>query len=360
MRLSTRIAFSAAVIIALTILVLGVTMVRATRTTLVAEIDGRLRDSLHRAEVLPGPWGDARDRDRNGRRDRWDDDSTPVISSGDIVSPTLPVPPPPPDDDAWLAKLPNIGGSNVAVFIFGPNGRQVASRPSGYTDEPDAPPALPQIPGPQATAMQGKIVTLPAVDGSLHYRVLLQSGPRGVTFVTAASLRPVESAVAMLVRTLALAGAAALVGASLAVAGAIMQGLTRNPLADPGILGINAGAALGVVLAVYFLSISSLAVYALFALAGATVTALAVYILGSIGRDGPTPFKLTIAGAALTALLSSLTTGILIFNQRTLEEVRFWLAGSVAGRDLSLLVQVSPYLLTGLLLALALGLRGEA
>ncbi|MEZ4562848.1 MAG: hypothetical protein R2853_08935 [Thermomicrobiales bacterium] len=161
MRLSTRIAFSAAVIIALTILVLGVTMVRATRTTLVAEIDGRLRDSLHRAEVLPGPWGDARDRDRNGRRDRWDDDSTPVISSGDIVSPTLPVPPPPPDDDAWLAKLPNIGGSNVAVFIFGPNGRQVASRPSGYTDEPDAPPALPQIPGPQATAMQGKIVTLP-------------------------------------------------------------------------------------------------------------------------------------------------------------------------------------------------------
>ena len=161
----------------------------------------------------------------------------------------------------------------------------------------------------------------------------------------------------LIIRTLRIprAAVAALVGASLAVAGAIMQGLTRNPLADPGILGINAGAALGVVLAVYFLSISSLAVYALFALAGATVTALAVYILGSIGRDGPTPFKLTIAGAALTALLSSLTTGILIFNQRTLEEVRFWLAGSVAGRDLSLLVQVSPYLLTGLLLALALG-----
>ena len=161
----------------------------------------------------------------------------------------------------------------------------------------------------------------------------------------------------LIIRTLRIprAAVAALVGASLAVAGAIMQGLTRNPLADPGILGINAGAALGVVLAVYFLSISSLAVYALFALAGATVTALAVYILGSIGRDGPTPFKLTIAGAALTALLSSLTTGILIFNQRTLEEVRFWLAGSVAGRDLSLLVQVSPYLLTGLVLALALG-----
>lgn len=148
---------------------------------------------------------------------------------------------------------------------------------------------------------------------------------------------------------------AALVGASLAVAGALMQGLTRNPLADPGILGINTGAALGVVGAVFFLKIGSLSLYALFAFVGAALTAIAVYALGSLGRGGPTPLKLTIAGAALTALLSSLTTGILILNQRTLEEVRFWLAGSVAGRDLNLLIQVAPYLLVGLLLALALG-----
>jgi iron complex transport system permease protein len=134
-----------------------------------------------------------------------------------------------------------------------------------------------------------------------------------------------------------------------------MQGLTRNPLADPGILGIETGAALGVVAAVFFLKISSLHVYALFAFAGAALTAVAVYGLGSIGRGGPTPLKITLAGAALTALLSSLTTGMLIFNQRTLEEVRFWLAGSVAGRDLELLVQVAPYLLVGLALALALG-----
>jgi iron complex transport system permease protein len=151
------------------------------------------------------------------------------------------------------------------------------------------------------------------------------------------------------------AAVAALVGASLAVAGALMQGLTRNPLADTGILGIETGAALGVVAAVFFLKINSLSLYALFAFAGAALTAAAVYTLGSLGRGGSTPLKVTIAGAALSALLISLTTGILIFNQRTLEEVRFWLAGSVAGRDLDLLVQAAPYLLIGLTLALALG-----
>jgi iron complex transport system permease protein len=161
----------------------------------------------------------------------------------------------------------------------------------------------------------------------------------------------------LIIRTLRVprAAVAALVGASLALAGALMQGLTGNPLADPGILGIETGAALGVVAAVFFLNISSLSLYALFAFAGAGLTAVAVYTLGSLGRGGPTPLKLTIAGAAFTALLSSLTTGLLIFNQRTLEEVRFWLAGSVAGRDLSLLVQASPYLIAGLVLALALG-----
>lgn len=166
-----------------------------------------------------------------------------------------------------------------------------------------------------------------------------------------------ESTEHLIIRTLRMprAAVAALVGASLGVAGALMQGITRNPLADPGILGINTGAALGVVAAVFFLRISSLPLYALFAFAGATLTAGAVYVLGSLGRGGATPLNLTVAGAALTALLGSFTTGVLLLNQRTLEEVRFWLAGSVAGRDLNLLVQVAPYLLVGLILALALG-----
>lgn len=161
----------------------------------------------------------------------------------------------------------------------------------------------------------------------------------------------------LIIRTLRVprAAVAALVGAALAVAGAVMQGLTRNPLADSGILGINAGAALAVVCAVFLLGIGSLPAYALFAFVGATLTAVAVYGLGSLGRGGPTPLSLTLAGAALTALFSSLTTGVLILNQRTLDEVRFWLAGSVAGRDLGLLLQVAPWLLAGLALALALG-----
>ncbi|MFZ5815218.1 MAG: FecCD family ABC transporter permease [Bacillota bacterium] len=147
---------------------------------------------------------------------------------------------------------------------------------------------------------------------------------------------------------------AASVGASLAVAGAIMQALTRNPLAAPGIVGINAGAAAAVVSAIFLLGGGSLSLYAWFAFAGAAAAAATVYALGSLGRGGLTPLKLTVAGAALTALLSSFTQGLLVLNERTLEEMRFWLAGSVAGREMSLFLQVSPFIAFGLLTALLL------
>ncbi|HEY1016435.1 MAG TPA: iron ABC transporter permease [Herpetosiphonaceae bacterium] len=161
----------------------------------------------------------------------------------------------------------------------------------------------------------------------------------------------------LIIRTLRLPRAlvAGLVGAALAVAGGVMQGLTRNPLADASLLGIESGAALGVVAAVSFLKLTELRTYALFAFAGAALTAGAVYALGALGRGGPTPLNLTIAGAVLGALLSSLTTVLLLLNKETLENVRFWLAGSVAGRDLTLLAQAAPYLLAGLALALVLG-----
>jgi iron complex transport system permease protein len=160
----------------------------------------------------------------------------------------------------------------------------------------------------------------------------------------------------LIIRTLRVPRAlvAALVGAALAVAGAIIQGLTRNPLADPGILGIEAGAALAVVGSVFLFGASSLTTYALFAFVGAALAAVVVYALGTLG-GGMSPMKLVVAGAAMAALLSSLTTAVLILNQRTLEEIRFWLAGSVAGRDLSLLLQVLPYVGAGLLLAFVLG-----
>jgi iron complex transport system permease protein len=166
-----------------------------------------------------------------------------------------------------------------------------------------------------------------------------------------------ESTSHLIIRTLRVprAAVAASVGAALAVAGAIMQGITRNPMGDTGILGINTGAAFAVVMAVSLLKVASFNVYVWFAFAGGAITAAIVYGLSAIGRGSPTPLRLTIAGSAVAALISSLTTAVLILNQRTLEEVRFWLAGSVAGRDLNLLVQVLPYLLTGLILALLLG-----
>ncbi|MEH2311586.1 MAG: iron ABC transporter permease [Nostoc sp.] len=147
---------------------------------------------------------------------------------------------------------------------------------------------------------------------------------------------------------------ASMVGASLAVAGALMQGLTKNPLAAPGILGINAGAALAVVTVVFGLGTSTPALITLVAFIGALIAALIVYSLGSLGQGGSTPLNLTIAGAALTALLSSITTGVLILSQRTLEEVRFWLAGSLAGRDFNLFLTVLPWMIVGLLTAFAL------
>lgn len=143
--------------------------------------------------------------------------------------------------------------------------------------------------------------------------------------------------------------AGVVVGVGLAVAGAIMQGLTRNPLADSGILGINAGAAFAVVMSVYLFGNPSLAVYALAALIGATISAILVYGLGSLGRGGATPLRLTLAGVILTAFVSALTTTILIQDQETLDQIRFWTAGSLAGREMPLLAQTVPIVFFGVI-----------
>ncbi len=145
------------------------------------------------------------------------------------------------------------------------------------------------------------------------------------------------------------------VGAALAVSGTLMQGITQNPLASPSILGINAGASFMVVLATSIIGNSSLGFYAVFAFLGAGITAIVVYGVAALGKGGITPLNLTLAGAALTAFMGSLTSGILIVNQTALSEIRFWLAGSVGGKNIELLLQIFPYLLIGLLLAFALG-----
>lgn len=197
MSLSTRIAVGVAAVLALTLVVLGLAMVRVTRATLIAEIDTRLVASGERAEGFPGPW-----QERGPRRGRGNDR---------------------PRDAEEMA--PNVGGRSVGLFVFGPGGQLLAQQPTGFEDEPDAPPRLPPIPSRAADEIRGRIVTLPAIDGTMNYRVLVRTGPGGSTLVTAASLRPVEDAVDRLMRALAVAGIIALALASLLSWWVIRHGL---------------------------------------------------------------------------------------------------------------------------------------
>ncbi|WP_062677958.1 FecCD family ABC transporter permease [Parageobacillus toebii] len=140
---------------------------------------------------------------------------------------------------------------------------------------------------------------------------------------------------------------AAAVGASLAMAGALMQALTKNPLASPGIFGINAGAGFFIVLFVTFFQVHSLQVFTWLAFSGAALAAAIVFMISAVGKDGATPLKLTLAGTAVAALFASLTQGMLAANEKALEEVLFWLAGSVSGRKLEMLTAVLPYFIVG-------------
>ncbi|WP_411350105.1 FecCD family ABC transporter permease [Paenibacillus sp. WLX2291] len=148
---------------------------------------------------------------------------------------------------------------------------------------------------------------------------------------------------------------AAVVGASLAVAGAMMQALTRNPLASPSVFGINAGAIFFIVIAIVVFSIRALTALMWFGFAGAAVSAIIVYMLGSIGRDGLTPIKIVLAGTAMTALFSSFTQGILVLDGTGLQDVLFWLAGSVSNRSLEMLYPVLPYMGIAAVISLGMG-----
>ncbi|MER7073943.1 iron ABC transporter permease [Terrabacter sp. NPDC000476] len=143
-----------------------------------------------------------------------------------------------------------------------------------------------------------------------------------------------------------------LVGAALAVAGAAMQGLTRNPLADPGLLGVNAGAALAVVVAISVFGVGSLTGYVWWAMAGAGVAAVLVHALAGLAGGGVTPLRLTLAGAAVTAGLSSWSSGLLVSNRQSFDAFRFWQVGTIGGRGLDLVVTVLPFVVVGLVVVL--------
>lgn len=146
-----------------------------------------------------------------------------------------------------------------------------------------------------------------------------------------------------------------LVGAALGLAGALLQGVTRNPLADPGIMGINMGAATGIVVAVMVLDGISQSASVWVGFAGAGIATVVVYGVASFGREGATPVKLALAGAAVSAALYSVTTGITMTDVGALNELRFWQVGSLSGRYLPVLEQTYPFLMAGIVVAMLLG-----
>lgn len=144
-----------------------------------------------------------------------------------------------------------------------------------------------------------------------------------------------------------------LAGAALGLAGALMQGLTRNPLADPGLLGVNNGASAAVVVAIAFLGVGSPSGYVWFAFLGAALTYAVVYLLGSSGRAA-SPERMVLAGAAINATLIAFVTAVVLHDIRAFDAFRFWAVGSLAGRDMDVVRQVGPLILAGVLTALCL------
>ncbi len=143
-----------------------------------------------------------------------------------------------------------------------------------------------------------------------------------------------------------------LVGAALGLAGALVQGFTRNPLGDPGLLGVNAGAAFFVVVGIYVFGVTSLLGYVWFAFAGAMVASVTVFSIGARGRGGATPVTLALCGAAVSFLLQALTSSIILIDAATLDAYRFWNVGSLAGRETAVAGQVVWFIVIGTLIAL--------
>lgn len=140
-------------------------------------------------------------------------------------------------------------------------------------------------------------------------------------------------------------------GAALGVSGALMQAVTRNPIADPSILGVNTGASLFVVCGIAFLNIHSANEYIWLAIAGAVLTAIFVFGIGSLGASGATPLKLVLAGAATSAILSSLVVAVMIPRTNVMDQFRFWQVGSVGSGSWETIQLFLPFLLVGLAIA---------
>ena len=143
---------------------------------------------------------------------------------------------------------------------------------------------------------------------------------------------------------------AALAGAALGVSGVLMQGVTRNPLADPGILGVNSGAAFAVTLGIAYFDMAASYTYVWTAIGGAAAAAILVYMIGSLGAGGAAPLKLALAGTAASVCLSSLITAVLLPRNDIAGAVRYWLVGGVGGVTLDRVALVLPFIIAGVVI----------
>ncbi len=188
--------------------------------------------------------------------------------------------------------------------------------------------------GVASVAFGARVVGLPDIAHAL-------TGAQDTVGEAAVSKRVPRTALAMLV------------GGALGLAGAVMQGVTRNPIADPGILGVTSGASLAVVTGITVFGMSSPTSYIWVAIAGATLAAAFVYAIGSLGRGGATPLKLALAGAATTAAFSSLISGLLLPRVDVMTVYWHWQIGGVGGATYSRIGQMLPFLVVGALICLA-------
>ena len=143
-----------------------------------------------------------------------------------------------------------------------------------------------------------------------------------------------------------------LAGGALGISGALMQSITRNPIADPSILGVNTGASLFVVVGIAFFNITVAYQYIWLAIIGAGVTAVFVYGVASMGKDGATPLKLALSGSAVSIVLGSLVSTIMLPNNRVMEAFRFWQVGSIGSATWENIMLISPFLIVGFIISM--------